>query len=247
MAEELRRRLRCGEIAAGARLPSIQQLAASFDVAPVTARRALALLEEEDMVRVEHGRGTFASRPPDWDVSESLPGFMPQAGRTRFWKVELIRIESGARDEEARAALGLDKREQMELAVRLRRLRGTAAVLQYSYLPHSLKRVLQRIGSGESLYAEIRRSTGRAPHRSLEELKIAAAEPAEAELLEIAPGTPLFRGRRLTLDDRGEPLVWDLAFLRGDLCRVQLETTGRSTRAALSWTESGLPEGESND
>ena len=57
--EALHDRIRTGELAPGAKLPSHRELAALFGVAPMTVRQALARLEQEGLVSREHGRGTF--------------------------------------------------------------------------------------------------------------------------------------------------------------------------------------------
>lgn len=62
----LRARILGGEFAPGARLPAHTELAAQFDVAPMTLRQVLDRLEDEGVVTREHGRGTFVRRrtPP---------------------------------------------------------------------------------------------------------------------------------------------------------------------------------------
>lgn len=50
-----------GILAAGDRLPSEVELASRFGVTRPTVRRALAHLQEEGLLRVEHGRGTFVT------------------------------------------------------------------------------------------------------------------------------------------------------------------------------------------
>ncbi|CCH47907.1 phosphonate metabolism transcriptional regulator PhnF [Pseudodesulfovibrio piezophilus] len=49
--------------APGDRLPSENHLAGEFGVNRHTLRRALAFLEEEGLVRIEHGRGVFVREP----------------------------------------------------------------------------------------------------------------------------------------------------------------------------------------
>lgn len=64
LAELLRQRIARGAPAAGERLPSIEELAAEFDVARVTVRQALELLAREGLVSLQQGRGTFVTAAP---------------------------------------------------------------------------------------------------------------------------------------------------------------------------------------
>lgn len=61
--EALREVLIQGGLAPGAKLPATARLAADFGVAPMTARSALQRLEEEGLIALELGRGTFARAP----------------------------------------------------------------------------------------------------------------------------------------------------------------------------------------
>ena len=48
-----------GRHAPGSQLPPDRQIASDFGASRVTARRALAALEQEGLLRIEHGNGTF--------------------------------------------------------------------------------------------------------------------------------------------------------------------------------------------
>ncbi|WP_091652159.1 GntR family transcriptional regulator [Micromonospora pallida] len=58
LADELRARLRAGEWAPGARLPSETRLSQEHGVGRGTVRRAVAMLRAEGLVDVASGRGT---------------------------------------------------------------------------------------------------------------------------------------------------------------------------------------------
>ncbi|MEV5554364.1 GntR family transcriptional regulator [Nonomuraea wenchangensis] len=59
IAGELRERIRSGELAGGAALPSELMLRQRFAASRNTVRQALALLEREGLVVAEQGRGRF--------------------------------------------------------------------------------------------------------------------------------------------------------------------------------------------
>ena len=50
-----------GEIQAGDRLPSENELSARYQVSRQTVRKALSVLQNEGYIYAEHGRGTFCS------------------------------------------------------------------------------------------------------------------------------------------------------------------------------------------
>lgn len=61
VAALIRKRIHDGRWVPGERLPSIEALAQTFGVAVVTVRQALAVLEDEGLIRRQQGRGTFVA------------------------------------------------------------------------------------------------------------------------------------------------------------------------------------------
>jgi GntR family transcriptional regulator len=64
LASLLRQRIARGQWNAGERLPSLDELRREFDVARVTVRQAVTLLQREGLVSAEQGRGTFVTGRP---------------------------------------------------------------------------------------------------------------------------------------------------------------------------------------
>jgi GntR family transcriptional regulator len=62
VAALIQKQIESGEYVPGERVPSIESLARNFDVAIVTVRQALALLEKGGLIERQQGRGTFVSR-----------------------------------------------------------------------------------------------------------------------------------------------------------------------------------------
>ncbi len=61
LMEDLREQIVTGEIQAGDKLPSENELSAKYQVSRQTVRKALSILENEGYIYAEHGRGTFCS------------------------------------------------------------------------------------------------------------------------------------------------------------------------------------------
>lgn len=61
LAAILRAQIESGQLPPRARVPSLRQLEAEYDVAPMTARRAIQVLVNEGLVVTYPGRGTFVA------------------------------------------------------------------------------------------------------------------------------------------------------------------------------------------
>lgn len=61
LSVDLKRMILDGDIQAGDRLPSENELASRYNISRHTVRKALAILENEGYIYAEHGKGTFCS------------------------------------------------------------------------------------------------------------------------------------------------------------------------------------------
>jgi len=62
LAAILREQIASGELAPGQKMPSITTLAQRYDIATSTARKALALLRKDGLIRTRRGWGTFVTK-----------------------------------------------------------------------------------------------------------------------------------------------------------------------------------------
>jgi len=65
LADLIARKVESGEYAPGQRLPSADDLAGLYEIAPNTALKALQLLRERGIAEMSHGRGTYVRRQPE--------------------------------------------------------------------------------------------------------------------------------------------------------------------------------------
>ena len=210
IAGALRREIEAGEVDVGARMPTEPILMRRFGASRYAVRRALSSLQEQGLVRIEQGRGTFVH--DGFLVSYRL------GERPRFTNVlienqitpgqEILSIESAALDAEiARSlALALPARAlRMEL---LGYANGQVVKHDINYFPlprfddfkphlaetNSVTEALARFG-----IADYRRShtsiVGRLP------------TPTEARLLRQLPSQPVFECFRVDVDPDGSPIL----------------------------------------
>jgi DNA-binding GntR family transcriptional regulator len=62
LAAQIRERITSGEYPPGAKLPPIVEIVAQTGLSPMTIRRAYKLLEDEGLVTIVPGRGTFVRK-----------------------------------------------------------------------------------------------------------------------------------------------------------------------------------------
>lgn len=206
----------------GEKLPTEPELAQRFGVNRHTLRRAMQMLEERGLVRVEQGRGTF--------VSEHVLDY-PVAKRTRFSAIiarqrrepasRLLRADEVPAPLDVARELGLRAGAPVLLLERLNLVDGRPTNVGQHYFPlrrvpgfvahyrehQSITRALQACGIADYT----RRST-----------RVIARMPsvAEARLLQQPRNRAVLVTESLNVDPDGRPLEYGLGVFAGD--RVQL-------------------------
>lgn len=231
IADLLRRAIASGELARHAQLPAISELARRYGTTAITVRRALRLLEQEGLVRVEHGVGTFVA---DWAGAHDLlrlPSFSAEMeARELRPRTEVRERRHGVTHSRAAEALGLEPGAPLVMLARLRRLRELPVAFQRSYLPPALGALVEGYGPDQSLYEALRQQTGRLPVSSSERLEAIVLVGEIARELEVAEGSAGWHSLRTTLDPAGVPLVYDEAYLPGERLELQIDRHAAQTR-----------------
>jgi GntR family transcriptional regulator len=226
IAAALRHEIVRGAHPAGAQLPAIGELARRYGATAITARRALRQLEEEGLIRVEHGVGTFVA---DWSRQHdlfagagTLPSFGEEAVDAGSRTTEVLHRDEAVPHAPAARALGLDVESPLAVLERLRRVNGRAVAFQRSYLPSELATLVRDYTPDASLYRLLLARTGRAPHTAEERLLPVVFPSEVAARLEVAEGALGWQALRTTFDVANVPLLYDDAYFPAD--RVELRT-----------------------
>ena len=202
IAEELRRRVEDGEVAAGGLLPREAELSAAFSASRVTVRRALEVLRDEGLVASRQGVGWFAAADP---VRQTL-------GR-------LGTIESQLESEGVRSERRVLEYRTVAAPQHVRRVLGEATVVRVRRLnlADDLPFALVTVWCPESLAADLGRdAVERSPFYELigtrlggatQTIAAGAATEAEAEVLAVPAGSPVLRCARTTRSIAGEPVL----------------------------------------
>ena len=215
IADELRNRISRGIYAPGAQLPSEAELVQEFNVTRITARRGLAVLENEGLAELVRGKGMFVPKAPP-----------VLALRTSRFSRSARQAGKGALAAEAEA-LGLTWRSEaigepaiLDLppniaevlgedhgAVRRRRMwvDDVPTQLADSYLPLSIDTVIGWSAGAQApggVYGLLEQH-GHTLARFREELAGRRATPEEAVALHIPTGAPVIALVRHAIDTSG--------------------------------------------
>jgi GntR family transcriptional regulator len=225
IADILRERIRKGEYSGGDSLGSQKELAEIFGTTVMTVRQAIAVLEEEGLIKVVHGLGTFVNSGSVKGFDLKLKGFSDDMERYNLRiRTKILKREFDVREEKVQRALGIGNEGFCRLT-RIRTFDGEPIIFQRSCLASLHESVVRDLTDDASLYALMNQKSGGVVE-GREILKPIALGEAEAEMLEEKRGTLALLSLRISFDLSQTPVLFDEAYLRNDRVLCVLRETG---------------------
>lgn len=232
----LQRRIREGEWAAGAPMPTEEEFARAFRVSRVTVRKALAMLQDERLVTREQGRGTFALPVPKRPARTSFAGFLENV--RDFERDTRVRVLSFAR-----VALAAEVAEALSQhagapGLRIERVRGDGRgpfSVTTCHLPEPEAGLVTEQNLGNRTVTAVLEAAGVAPASADQTLSATAASVEVARRLKVDLGAPLISMRRLVRDAGGRPFELLEALYRPDRYEYRVNLSRDRESAGPRW------------
>lgn len=203
IADELRSAIASGTYAPGDRLPGENALMEHYGVARMTARQALAVLQNEGLTATRRGAGVFVRdfQPIIRDGIKRLSrdrwltgrGIWGGDGERRPLTVDNLKVREVRAPAYVAEVLGITTGERVVERERRYLLDGRPVLLATSWLPASIAAgtPIARKDTGEGgLYARLA-ELGYAPTHFREDLRARMPSGEEASTLDIPAGTPV--------------------------------------------------------
>lgn len=207
----------------GDRIPSEKELAETFSVSRITARRALQELVREDLVARHRGRGTFVNHKYRRDlVSAPLVGMLESLetmGRETRVKVLSLRFVRPAA--ELAEEFQLDDDQQVCQIVRVRR-HHSMPFAYYESWSVGFDRSLTKRALEQRPRLELFKDFGVRITHIEQTLTAEAASPSAADALGIMPGKPLLKLLRRSFNRRGRQVDYLVGVYNPDRFQYQM-------------------------
>lgn len=233
VADLLRAAIQRGDYEPGQALPSQPELARQYGLNQTTINRAIAVLRNEGLVRVEQGRGAFVQelptvrrirRIPQGDSRDST--FAREVTRLGLDpKTDLAETRVDTVPPEIAERLGISDSDAV--LIRRRHMYASARPVQLatSYIPVDIAgdpSIADPDTNPSQLYERLA-SRGHVPAHVVEEVEVRKPTSEEAAFLEVAEGQPVIIVHRTTYQKDGRAIDAAVNVLAGYLWRLVYE------------------------
>lgn len=228
VAATLRRRIELGHWEPGDKISTLEELEEEFQVARVTVRQAIELLQKEGLVQRRQGKGTFVSRAPrdrhwlqletEWEslistIEDNVPHFIPVSGSPPPPRLE---EHEGQPANEYRYLRSVQSRDGDPFAV--------AGV---HIARHIFDRAPKAFRSRTALPLLVELKGVRIAHAH-QTLVIGGADAETAALLRIPLNAPTAEAHCAVVDDAGVAIYIADIIYRGDCVKLDIDLLDRS-------------------
>jgi len=216
----LRQQIEEGEYQSHDAIPSERQLEERYNLSRPTIRQSIDLLSRQGYLYRVHGKGTFVSPPKLQKGMLELTSFSEDM-RKRGLKPGHKILEFGyvIPDKTTRRQLEIEDPEAKVLRIKRLRFGDDIPIgLQDSFLAldddHTITR--EEMGESGSIYAILQEKFGIYPTEADETLEVTLATRQEADLLQIAEGSPLLLNERTLWSQDRKAIEFVRILYRGD-------------------------------
>jgi GntR family transcriptional regulator len=214
-----------GRLAPGEQLPTEHDYARLFNVSLAPVRQALLDLASTGLISRTKGRGTFVSERPLEEEFDLLRSFTDNLkARGVGFRMSVLELARSVAPPYVAGQLGIRGNDAIHLR-RLAIIRDEPSALLDSYLPaRRFPKLLSvdGLGDGVSLWTTLETEFGLRIGTSRSTIEIARLSDEEAELLQVAPGTPALELGAVTSDEDAHVVEVSRVLYRADKFRFTM-------------------------
>jgi GntR family transcriptional regulator len=218
--------LQSGEWKPGELIPSEVELASRFKVSQGTVRKAIDELALENLVVRRQGKGTFVATHHEVRAQFRFLRLMPDIGEPHHPENKVIEVKRLRAPAEVARLLEIKSADSVIFIKRVQSFDGTPTILEELWLPGLIfkgltaERLIEYKGP---MYGLFETEFGTRMIRATEKIRAVNADEGIAELLNVAPVTPLLSVERVSYTYGDKPVEVRRGLYRTDCHHYQNE------------------------
>src|SRR5471032_649374 len=201
--------LQSGEWKPGELIPSEVELAQRFKVSQGTVRKAIDELAAENLVMRRQGKGTFVSTHHEARAHFRFLRLMPDEGVPHYPESKFIEVKRMRAPADVARLLDLKSGDAVIYIKRVQAFDGRPTIVEELWLPGQTFKGLtaERLEEYKGpMYGLFESEFVTRMIRAAEKIRAVCADAADAELLQLAVGTPLLCAERVSFTYGDKPV-----------------------------------------
>jgi GntR family transcriptional regulator len=233
----LRERIRSGAFPLGAVLPGEQDLTQVFNVSRITVKRALNELASAGLVSRHRGRGTVVTYNATVPVVKGSFDNLMEALRVMglSTQVELLGVSRLPATPEIGELLGLPSGVPVQRAERVRKLEGEPFSYIVTHLPIDIAGGFEADDLAHKPMLDLLEGAGHIAASAEQWITACSADPAAAQALKIATGSPLLKIVRVMKNAEGAPIEAVQGYYRPERFQYHMNLTRQRKGGRDEW------------
>ncbi|WP_239025985.1 GntR family transcriptional regulator [Sphingomonas paeninsulae] len=229
---QLREEITSGARAFGSRMPTEQELAESFSVSRITARRAMDELAQTHLVERKRRVGTHVifqppAKPIEGSIEQALDSLISFGRSTQVKILEMDKVPARPPVSEA---LQIPNGTPVFRVVRVRWLDGLPLSYIISYIPVALGIEMTRAALKTTPMLSLLEQAGIKIGAATQTISASLADATLANVLAVDIGSPILRVNRTVMDIDKRPVQHILARFRPDRYQIRLDLHSANSR-----------------
>lgn len=227
----LRDEILSGQRPYGSAMPTEQELAESYDVSRITARRVLNDLAEQNYVERKRRVGTrviFKSpaKPIEANIDQAYDSLLAFGEGTDVKVLEVATVPAPPR---AATSLRLEAGEPVIRSVRVREMEGVAIGWIVSYVPVDLEAYITVESLLEQPILKLLDQAGHKLKHAEQTINAVLAFGEMVEAMGVELNSPILRITRVSYDETDRPFLLTYAHYRADRFHIRMDLHGPGT------------------
>ena len=201
--------LQSGEWKPGELIPSEVELAGRFKVSQGTVRKAIDELAAENLVMRRQGKGTFVSTHHEARAHFRFLRLVPDEGVPHYPESKFIEVKRVRAPADVARLMDLKSGDAVIFIKRVQYFDGVPTIVEELWLPGLIfkgltaERLVEYKGP---MYGLFETEFGTRMIRASEQIRAVCADEGAAQLLGIAPGTPMLSSERVSFTYGDKPV-----------------------------------------
>ncbi|RSL31923.1 GntR family transcriptional regulator [Salibacterium salarium] len=215
--EQIKEKIRDGELEPGERLPSETEFAKQLQVSRNTLREALRILEEEHIMIRQHGIGTFVNKKPVFTggIEElfSITDMIEREGKTPGTEILFTDFVEPHGDD--RKELSLDQDDLVHLVKRIRTADESPLVYCIDKIPAYLLSKEYKLHE-ESMLVSLEQQANVTISYARAHIETMGYHEEISDILKCEQGSPLLILKQVHYDLSDRPVLYSINFFKSD-------------------------------